>query len=435
MFFQTIIKRTNKNSTLFINSNKYVHGKNNINICNNINMNHNTNNNNNNNNNETGYHLHFNTTNTFFKHHYHTTTPTTFNSDDRELSFGRSFLSKRHWKNETQKKYKKKMDPKQIDLIRNSLISKDDVHDIYSFKHEIGTGAFGSVYFASTKDEYTTPVAIKVMDKIYNPFCYREAQLIQKISHPNVLDCKSIYEDEDNMYIVSTAYSGGELYDFVSENLGRISPKRTFEIGLDMLKALEACHVAGFAHLDVKPENFIFQNKKIGAPLLLIDFGSSEPFVQRDYAETAAEYDPEKDDEITDLERLTGTAMYMPPEVALAAKFSSRSDVWSVGVTLFLMIAGHLPYETHEDKKTPLFETLTNKSDPVLQSLRPTHKELLSSMLQIDSASRCSATEAILQLNAILDDLNWMKLKTDENPSNFDRVASTKPNQNTNQNM
>ena len=145
--------------------------------------------------------------------------------------------------------------------------------------------------------------------------------------------------------------------------------------------------------------------------------------------------DPEKDDEITDLERLTGTAMYMPPEVALAAKFSSRSDVWSVGVTLFLMIAGHLPYETHEDKKTPLFETLTNKSDPVLQSLRPTHKELLSSMLQIDSASRCSATEAILQLNAILDDLNWMKLKTDENPSNFDRVASTKPNQNTNQNM
>ena len=122
-------------------------------------------------------------------------------------------------------------------------------------------------------------------------------------------------------------------------------------------------------------------------------------------------------------------------EVALAAKFSSRSDVWSVGVTLFLMIAGHLPYETHEDKKTPLFETLTNKADPVLQSLRPTHKELLSSMLQIDSASRCSATEAILQLNAILDDLNWMKLKTDENPSNFDRVASTKPNQNTNQNM
>eukprot|EP00943_MAST-04B_sp_MAST-4B-sp1_P002987 g2987.t1 len=356
---------------------------------------------------------------------YHTSSPNQFNSDDRELSFGRSFLSKRQWQNETQKKYKKQMDPEQIDLIRETLISKDDIRDHYKFGHEIGTGAFGSVYFAESKAD-GTPVAVKVMDKEFNPFCYREAQLIQKISHQNVLDCKSVHEDEENMYVVSTAYTGGELYDFVANNLGNISPKRTFEIGLDMLKALEACHVAGFAHLDVKPENFMFKNVEVGAPLLLIDFGSSEPFVQRDYAQTAAQYDPEKDDEITDLERLTGTAMYMPPEVALAAKFSSRSDVWSVGVTLFLMIAGHLPYETDEDKKTPLFETLTNKSDNVLQSLRPTHKKLLSSMLQIDSAARCSATEAIEQLNYIIEDLNWMKLKTSNNPSNFERVAKNK---------
>ena len=212
--------------------------------------------------------------------------------------------------------------------------------------------------------------------------------------------------------------------DFVSRNLGNISPKRTFEIGLDMLKALEACHLAGFAHLDVKPENFMFKSKEKNSPLLLIDFGSSEPFVQRDYAKTAEQYDPDADDEITDLERLTGTAMYMPPEVALAAKFSSRSDVWSVGVTLFLMIAGHLPYETDEDKNMPLFETLTNKSDSVLQALLPSHKKLLSSMLQIDSAERCSATEAIIQLNTILEDLEILELKSNEAGSTFADVAS-----------
>ena len=354
---------------------------------------------------------------------YHSTTPHCFNTDDRELSFGRSFLSKRQWPDETEKVFKKKMDPNQVAKIRQKIIEPGSIRNVYNFSNEIGYGAFGSVYFAkSIADEKS--VAIKVMNKEFNPFCYREAQLIRRISHPNVLDCKAVYEDDENLYIVSTIYKGGELYDFVSQNLGNISPKRTFEIGLDMLKALEACHLAGFAHLDVKPENFMFKSKESGAPLLLIDFGSSEPFVQRDYARTAEQYDPDADDEITDLERLTGTAMYMPPEVALAAKFSSRSDVWSVGVTLFLMIAGHLPYETDADKNMPLFETLTNKSDSVLQALLPSHKKVLSSMLQIDSAERCSATEAIIQLNAILEDFEIMELKTGEVGSTFSDIAN-----------
>ena len=356
---------------------------------------------------------------------YHSSTPHCFNADDREMSFGKSFLSKRKWPNETEKVFKKKMDPTQIAKIRHNIIQGGDIRDVYSFRQELGYGAFGSVYLGEPiADEDKTSVAIKVMNKDFSPFCYREAQLIQRISHPNVLDCRSVYEDDENLYIVSTIYSGGELYDFVSRNLGNISPKRTFEIGLDMLKALEACHLAGFAHLDVKPENFMFKSQDDGAPLLLIDFGSSEPFVQRDYAKTAEQYDPDADDRITDLERLTGTAMYMPPEVALAAKFSSRSDVWSVGVTLFLMIAGHLPYETDEDKNMPLFETLTNKSDSVLQALLPSHKKLLSSMLQIDSAERCSATEAIIQLNTILEDLEILELKSNEAGSTFADVAS-----------
>ena len=146
------------------------------------------------------------------------------------------------------------MDPTQIAKIRQNIIQRGDIRDVYTFKRELGYGAFGSVYVGEPiSEEDRKPVAIKVMNKEFNPFCYREAQLIQRMSHPNVLDCKSVYEDDENLYIVSSIYEGGELYDFVSQNLGNISPKRTFEIGLDMLKALEACHLAGFAHLDVNP--------------------------------------------------------------------------------------------------------------------------------------------------------------------------------------
>ena len=74
-----------------------------------------------------------------------------------------------------------------------------------------------------------------------------------------------------------------------------------------------------------------------GSPLALVDFGSAEPFRKRAYAETSREYAAEHDDEVRALERITGTASYLSPEVANTGRFSSRSDVWSCGVMLYIL--------------------------------------------------------------------------------------------------
>ena len=327
-----------------------------------------------------------------------------------EMGFGKkpsnvAKIASRRWMGLTisEPQFKTGMDEAHVADIRRTLINDNCIDEDFALQHEIGNGAFGRVLFA--RERHTdAAVAVKVMDKGNNPFCYREAELIHRVSHTNVMSCKAVYEDEANMYIVTNAYTGGELYDYVSDNLGEIEPRRAFQLGLDMLRGLEACHMAGFAHLDVKPENFMFKTGGIGAPLVLVDFGSSEPFVKKTYAETSDDYDPDKDDEITDLERLTGTAMYMSPEVALATKFSSRSDVWSVGVTLFIMLTGDLPYETTKDTKDPVFETLDTENAAIKKMLHPRARDLLNNMMHLDSGQRSSATEAISEISTLLNE-------------------------------
>ena len=290
------------------------------------------------------------------------------------------------------------MDPNEVDRIRATIISQGNILDSFELNNVIGVGSFGRVV-AGRHKKSNTPCAIKIMEKKINPFCYREVELIHRVKGcPNILTVHSAYEDEKNMYLVSDRCTGGELFDYVSEMMGDIEPQRALRLGLEMLRALEACNKAGFCHLDVKPENFMFRDSGINAPLLLVDFGSAEPLVRHQYAATKHEYDPADDDSLA---RLTGTTMYNAPEVSVHAKFSSRSDVWSVGVTTYIMVAGELPYQTEEDGRTPRYETLNTHN---IRSIFPTQKsfELLRSMIQLDPSLRVSASEAIRELEDIL---------------------------------
>merc|ERR1712166_701910 len=178
---------------------------------------------------------------------------------------------------------------------------------------------------------------------------------------------------------------------------------------LQMLSALEACHRAGFAHLDVKPENFMFKYAEPGSPLVLVDYGSAEPFEKAAYAETSEAYIPERDDVLTTLSRITGTACYMSPEVA-RGNFSSRSDVWSAAICLYILMALEPPFEmtlkprSTNDQTTgvpmaeePRFhQTQTpNLTHPAISAMTENGQQLMVNMMHSDPALRLSATEAL----------------------------------------
>jgi len=109
--------------------------------------------------------------------------------------------------------------------------------------------------------------------------------------------------------------------------------------------------LAGFAHLDIKPENFIFQKclddgtADPTSRLVLVDFGCAEMFAIAPYARSGSDYVVGQDD-VVDLHRAAGTLMYVSPEV-ISGYFSSRSDVWSIGAVLFLMLHGATPYSSN----------------------------------------------------------------------------------------
>ena len=139
-----------------------------------------------------------------------------------------------------------------------------------------------------------------------------------------------VFETKHYAYAVMEFAKGPDLFNEIAdrEDKGnRFTEIEALHLLLQMLKAIETCHLAGFAHLDVKPENFLFNDKK---ELLLCDFGAAEPFEKAPYAIDTGNYVEGLDDEIRHLERVRGTACYVSPEIYTHKMFSSRSDVWSV---------------------------------------------------------------------------------------------------------
>ena len=291
-----------------------------------------------------------------------------------------------------------------IEKITRELVNPSVVHDHYIIKEELGNGAFGWVVKAECKATGEA-CAIKVQEIDENPWCFRELEMTSLVNHPNCMKVLDAFIHKGKLLIVTPYYSGSDLYDYIvemSQVKDFFSEQRAFELCADMLTGLEACHRAGFAHLDVKPENFMFQHSGAGSPLILVDFGSAEPFQKAKYAESSAVYMPDADDTLTTLSRITGTACYMSPEVANGS-FSSRSDVWSTGTVMYILMAGEPPFEltrTSSDPNdmTPRFDISPNLRHPQIASMTENGRDIMMNMLHSDPAQRRSATEVLAEV-------------------------------------
>ena len=290
------------------------------------------------------------------------------------------------------------------DAVRARLVTKKPITSDISLSGVLGSGAFGVVRlgrFLSNGEQ----CAVKVLRKEDNPWCFKELDMSSRVRHTNCQKMLACYEDSQHVYIVNELYTGGELFDYIAHSWRDGSPfvanphaaeRRAFTIISEVLASVEMCHRAGFAHLDVKPENFVFKQKRIGSQLVLIDFGSAEPFQKAAYAETAKEYVPGEDDELVTLNRITGTALYMSPEVA-QGEFSSRSDVWSVGVILYALLSGNLPFSlrsTTSRGTIPSFDATIFDEIDIFDHVSTTGRDILMHMLEMNPAFRLSATEA-----------------------------------------
>jgi CheY-like chemotaxis protein len=261
----------------------------------------------------------------------------------------------------------------------------------YRIESRIGTGSFGSV-FKGVHIELDSPVAIKVLgtsvatDPDALARFRREGVSACRVRHPNavaVLDFS--VTDAGVAYLVMEMLHGRSL-DRETESLGRLTAQRSAQIVIPVCGALAAAHAAGIVHRDIKPSNiFLHQIGRRELPKVL-DFGIARLAGEAALAQS-----------LTTDGSLLGTPAYMAPERFSSRPYDGKSDVYSLGIMLYQMLAGRLPFVTpHRDPMAMAIMQRTEDPPPLPRLDPPVPAEVegvVREALQKDPESRPAADE------------------------------------------
>lgn len=248
----------------------------------------------------------------------------------------------------------------------------------YEIRSQIGAGGMGEVYLAQdTKLERT--VALKILpadvasDQARMRRFIQEARAASGLSHPNVAHIYEI-EEQDGYHFIAMEYIEGEtLRRRLSHT--RLDLTEALDISLQAGAALAAAHAAGIVHRDIKPDNIMLRTDGYAK---VLDFGLAKLTDKRgDATDTEA---PTRALVNTDPGMVMGTAAYMSPEQARGQEIDARTDVWSLGVVLYEMIAGRTPFEG--SSVSDVISAILNKEPPPLARYARDVPEALEMIVQ-----------------------------------------------------
>jgi serine/threonine-protein kinase len=209
---------------------------------------------------------------------------------------------------------------------------------------KLGEGGMGDVFLAE-HEEIEKRLALKVLKQEYasRPETVvrfkQEAISASRIKHPNVLDVFDFGQLEDGrFYLAMELLEGRDLADVLaSERV--LEPVRCVRLGLQICRALAAAHARGVVHRDMKPENVFLVHTLDGEELVkIVDFGIAQ---LRGLGEGASGISQRK---LTKTGMVFGTPEYMAPEQAAGKQIDQAIDVYSVGILLYEMLAGRVPF-------------------------------------------------------------------------------------------
>jgi serine/threonine protein kinase len=207
----------------------------------------------------------------------------------------------------------------------------------FRIEREIGTGGMGTVYLA-THLGLERPVAVKIIKREFEADhdvaerFLREARTMAKLRHPNAAMIFDAGKLPDGRHFIIMEFIEGETLSQVLTHEGRFSPSRAVKIATQICDVLEEAHRLGIVHRDLKPSNIILS----GRGVCVLDFGVAK--VLASTAESTATHAS------TGSGQLVGTPRYMSPEQCLGQRVGARSDLYSLGVLLYEMLAGRPPF-------------------------------------------------------------------------------------------
>ena len=188
------------------------------------------------------------------------------------------------------------------------------------------------------------PVALKLLPERFTMDSDRlqrfeqEAQAASALNHPNIITIHEIGH-EDSAHFMATEFVEGETLRQHLDS-GPLKLSEALDIGVQAAAALTAAHAAGIIHRDIKPENIMLRPDGY---IKILDFGLAKLTERR--AETIDTKAPTMAKVVTNPGTVMGTVNYMSPEQTRGLEVDARTDIWSLGVLLYEMIAGHVPFE------------------------------------------------------------------------------------------
>lgn len=253
----------------------------------------------------------------------------------------------------------------------------------YQFERLLGRGGMAAVYLA-IQESFGREVAIKVLEPTqakaenFSERFLREAKIVSRLSHPNIVTVYDVGIHKGYHYYSMEYVDGPNL----KEALPALSLKHKLRIIKDVARALDFAGKKGYVHRDVKPENIML--RKSDGHVVLTDFGIARG----------------DDLSMTQTGKAIGTPHYMSPEQTKGLSVDPRSDIYSLGVVLFQMLSGHVPY----DADSAIAVGIKHLSTPI-PSLPPDMKifqPIINTSLSKDPGHRYqSAGELIAALDAI----------------------------------
>lgn len=222
---------------------------------------------------------------------------------------------------------------------RDPLIGQT-IADRYRIVDLVGTGGMGAVY-RGVHLRINKVVAIKVLnpEMVGHPEALsrfeREAKAAAKISHRNVCAATDFGATEDGQFFLVMEYVEGESLEDILQGSGRMDPRRAVAIVEQICQGLERAHDLGIVHRDLKPENIMIVHEDGGEVVKILDFGIAK------ITSDAGQDEPA----LTKAGAIYGTPRYMAPEQIVSTNIDARADLYSVGVILFRMLTGVLPFD------------------------------------------------------------------------------------------
>jgi eukaryotic-like serine/threonine-protein kinase len=215
----------------------------------------------------------------------------------------------------------------------------------YEIKSQLGAGGMGEVYLAQdTKLDRKVALKILPADVAAHPDRMKrfvqEAKAASALNHPNIITIHEI-DETDSINFIATEFIDGET---LREHMRNAPVKlgEVLDVAAQVASALSAAHAAGIVHRDIKPENIMLRRDGI---VKVLDFGlaklSEPPAVAGGFIDTQAATKPLVQ---TEPGRVMGTVAYMSPEQVRGLDLDARTDIWSLGVVLYEVLAGCAPF-------------------------------------------------------------------------------------------